>query len=1460
MTAFTVFSLLRTPSFQIFAGRLVAGFLTEKLNHEIYMDKLRITESLFVQVNGLKVKDYQKNDLLDVDEMRVKIDWLSLKDHMIIFEKVSLDSGGFYLEKYSGDTVLNLAFFLDAFSKDSLQPDDSLPEPVWSLYCKELLIDDFSFFLDKELYDTVDEGMDYNHLAVSNVFIDIKEIAVIGDSVSAFVEHISCQERSGLELLNFSGDTRISSTGIRLKGGQISTGQTSLDLDLDFMYDNYDQLSYFLDSVRIRSKIRSSLITLSDVGYFAPELLTMEDPVMFSGKIDGTVSNYTATDLKLNLGEITEFEGSLTMKGLPDFDSTFISLNIISLNTTPDDISGFNLPLDNPNIKLPSQLRGLGLTSISGCFLGYISEFELDLDVLSDVGTVKINGTYSENEIVDNVLFSSDISGRGVNLGEILSNDMLGTLDFDLEAEGSGPSLEQLEMVVNGWINQFEFKDHWYEQIIFGGTIKGKSFDGEFNVSDQSLLLGFNGLVNFNDSIPEFKFNLDIDKAEFYQLNLADRSEDMNLKVKVSGDFKGLDFDHFSGIIHASNLEYSENGEIYTLHDLLLSRIAKPGQLDSIRLRSDYVDGDLQGRFRVMDLITQLNSFVIGKEQDSSYILASTAKPQYVAFLFNIKDISQVTRLFIPQISISPGTLIKGKYDSREKYLDIEGSTNEVNISGIIIKGLSFSGVTVLNEFNLDIGMQQLAFQENNDGTSLGIDNLLTHVIIDEDSILYSLQWDNDLPDKPNKGMLDGFARFNSFSDFEAGILMAEANLYGNNWRIEKNNLFRLDSNRIEVDEFEIYKEDESFIVDGVLSDSPADTMTVYFDNWSLANFNPLLSDASIQTDGIINGKFGLFRNGKQNNIFAGINIADFSLNQVYFGDAEFNTRWLDADQALALDLNLYAKGTMENAYKILGVNGLYYPFDKKRNFDFDIAAQNLNISVLKPLLSSFSSHLEGFATGKLTLDGTNSKPLLLGKLKLQRAEMMVDYLNVIYSFSNEVEFTKNMIRFNELTVYDPSSNTAILNGGISHTYFKDMHLDLTIEPKNLLGMDLNRYQNEFFYGKAFATGTVKLTGPFDNLAINVDVKTEKNTNVAIPINYFVDVSENNFIIFSNQQDTIDDTDKNEIKVTGISLDLAFNVTKDANIEIYLPDNLGTLKAAGDGKLRIGVDPNGYLTMNGSYKIHSGNFVFSLEQLVSRRFDIMEGSQISWSGDIYDAEVNIVARYRLRTDLTGLGISMIDPDASSQKVIVFTDIRMTGNLFNPDLSFGITFPNMQDQTRQSIYAVLDTNDQGLMNQQAISLLVLGSFSSTGTGGTNPVNPAAIVSSTLSNMLSQISNDFNIGINYMPGDQVSSEQLEVALSTQLLDDRLIIDGNIDVMGANSSSQQTSSIVGDINVEYKLTPDGRFRVKAFNRSNDLTVFDDDSPYTQGVGVFYRKDFNNLKELFTRAGKSQQKKEKK
>jgi hypothetical protein len=1451
MAVFTVYSVLRTPSFQVLAGRLASGFLSRQFHNEIYLDKLRITESLYIDLQGLRVVDDHKNTMLKVDDLRVKLSGLSLKDHWIDFENVSLDSGGLYLHQYEGDTLMNLDLFLKGFSPDTTIIKDTVPAKDWNFYCENLLVNDFSFGLKQEPCDTSSDMINFNDLLINGIFVDLKEISINGDSIQAYIEHIACQEKTGLELLNLSGDAIVSQSGIRLHGGQISTGQTSLDLDLDFLYNGYDKLSYFLDSVRIVANFRSSLITLSDVGYFARELFNMDDPVMITGQVAGAISDFSAQDLSIKLGEFTEFDGDIAMKGLPDIDSTFFDLTIDSFTTTPEDIATFDLPIEGKNIPLPDGMQELGITGITGTFKGFLTNFNTDLVVKSDAGDLKIQGEMAQDSSGGNLLFSGNLLANSFHIGDLLNSDDLGTIDCELEFDGQGSTVADLDVEANGWIQNLVFKGHSYDKIVYGGRVKGKSFDGKLMVMDSALTLGYTGLVDLNGPLPVFDFNVDIEHAQLYRMHLLDRSEDATIKAGITGKFKGLNVDSSYGKLTIKNLLYLENGKYYKLDNLDLMRKKLANHSDSLRLRSDYIDADMSGNFTIIALVNQMIRFVLGKNDDPAVAKEMIDNPQVMTYEFRIKDLSPVTELFLPDIKVSPGIVINGHFDSRAPELELKGSVDQVDADGIKIKGINFSGITVLDEFNFDISTKKIILQENDDGTYLGLDNLVAHLSSADSLLNYSIQWDNDLVTNPNKGALDGFVKFRSMDNFEAGIMNAEANFGGNMWRVENGNLITIDSTAIGIRNFKIDKGEESFMVDGSLSSRSSDTLNLFFDEWELQNFNPFLENISLSLQGIINGKFGVFRNDGKLNLFANITVNDLNINDVYFGDAELKTHWLDADNALALDLNIYSKGTQENPYKILGVNGIYYPFDKKRNFDFTINAQNLNISVLEPLLSSFSSHVNGYATGKLTLRGTNAAPVLLGKLKLQRAEMKVDYLNVTYSFSNEVVFKEDMIEFNDLKVYDPKSNTAMLNGGIRHNHFNNMSLDLTIEPVNFMALNLDRYQNEVFYGTAYASGTVRLEGPFENLAIIVDAKTEKGTKVSIPINYSVDVSQNDFIVFTNLSDTAKKEHEGEVQIVGVSIDISTNVTNDADIEISLPGNIGNLKAKGNGKLRLGVDPNGYLTLSGSYVIQTGLFVFSLEQLVSRRFDILEGSKISWNGDINDAEVSIVARYRLRTDLSGLGISLIDPEASSQKVIVNTDIRMTGNLFNPDLNFGITFPNLQEQTKQAVYAVLDTNDKGLMNQQAISLLVLGSFSSTGTSGINPVNPAVIVSNTLSSMLSQISNDFNIGINYVPGDQVSAEQLEVALSTQLLDDRLIIDGNIDVTGANANTQKTSSIVGDINAEYKLTPDGRFRVKAFNRSNDLSLFNDYAPYTQGVGIFYRKDFNNIHELFRKAG---------
>jgi hypothetical protein len=120
----------------------------------------------------------------------------------------------------------------------------------------------------------------------------------------------------------------------------------------------------------------------------------------------------------------------------------------------------------------------------------------------------------------------------------------------------------------------------------------------------------------------------------------------------------------------------------------------------------------------------------------------------------------------------------------------------------------------------------------------------------------------------------------------------------------------------------------------------------------------------------------------------------------------------------------------------------------------------------------------------------------------------------------------------------------------------------------------------------------------------------------------------------------------------------------------------------------------------------------------------------------------------------------------------------------------------------------------------------------------------MLSNQLSNMLSKISNDFDVGVNYRPGDAITKDELEVALSTQLFNDKLSVEGNI---GNNANSQNANSLVGDVNIDYKLTEDGKVRLKAFNKSNDNSQTAINGAYTQGVGIFYREEFNTIGELY-------------
>jgi len=364
-------------------------------------------------------------------------------------------------------------------------------------------------------------------------------------------------------------------------------------------------------------------------------------------------------------------------------------------------------------------------------------------------------------------------------------------------------------------------------------------------------------------------------------------------------------------------------------------------------------------------------------------------------------------------------------------------------------------------------------------------------------------------------------------------------------------------------------------------------------------------------------------------------------------------------------------------------------------------------------------------------------------------------------------------------------------------------------------------------------------------------------------MDYSLEISDKDYIIFVDRSDSLEQdvelTDfgkikKNEDKLEyDINMDL--NITPRTNVTIYLPSEMGRIESEGRGKINMKTNTSGDFTMVGDYTIHDGLFHFSLGNLVNKRFDLVEGGRISWTGDPYTANLNIKGLYRVKTSLSSLGLMIDSTTTYRNKVNVDCYIILKNQLLNPDIRFEILFPDLNPDLKRMVYAELDTTNQAMMNEQMISLLVLGTFSYSNASNINLGTAAyySVLTNQLSSMLSKISDDFDIGVNYKPGDNVSQEEFEVALSTQLFDERLMIDGNFG-MTYDRTGQNASNIVGDVDIGYKITEDGQWILKAFNHSNvnswyNYANYDKVSPYTQGVGIAFRKEFTHISELFKR-----------
>jgi len=670
-------------------------------------------------------------------------------------------------------------------------------------------------------------------------------------------------------------------------------------------------------------------------------------------------------------------------------------------------------------------------------------------------------------------------------------------------------------------------------------------------------------------------------------------------------------------------------------------------------------------------------------------------------------------------------------------------------------------------------------------------------------------------------------------------------------WTISPGKIL-IDSTRTELSNIRVSHLDQFVSLRGVLSELPDDRLALDFNRFNLGNLNGPLRSSGFKLGGVLNGQASV-SGVYQNPLFTSqMNIDSLIVNNEMLGTSGINCSW--DDRRKLVNVEAY---TMRDNLKTLDINGTYAPAGEGR-FNLELALNKLRLNIFNPYVSGIFSDLKGMASGKATLTGSISRPLLNGQLNLQKSAFTVNYLKTRYNFTEKVQIENNNILFDKVRVFDAKGNSAYLSGAIRNRFLKDFQFDMTIRSDEFLCMNTTQADNKMFYGTAYGTDVLfKITGPPKNLVMDISATTGKNTSIKIPLSNEGKLNEYNFITIVTD-DTLDykeDSETNyQVNLSGLQINFDLTVTPDAEVQIIFDPKLGDIiRGKGSGNLNMKISTNGNFLMYGEYIIEEGDYLFTLQNFINKKFTIEPGGRIRWTGDPFNASIDIVANYQTKASLNDLFGTV---DERQTKIAVDDRLTMTGMLMKPDVKYGIYLPNADEETRLKLSNAISSTED--LNKQFISLLIQNRFipsntigqGSTGSGSSTYSNAAGVnasefLSNQLSHWLSQISNDVDVGINYRSNRAMKSDEVQVALSTQLFNDRLTINGSVDV-ATNAAVYATDNIVGEFDIDYKITKNGKFRIKTFNHVNNEMLYEN-APYTQGLGVFYKEEFNSVGELW-------------
>jgi len=1441
----TGYILLQHKGIQNKLTGYIMSVVSRNLKTSFTIGEVDLTFPYRLRLRNIYLEDLKKDTLLFAESLTIGVSKINPLKRVIKVNAANLKGAYVRLSVDSLDE-LNIRFIIDL-----LKGKGGASGPGWTIALNNIRLKESRFRLQLYPFRERDKGINFTDIRLYDLDATLHHFLPGKDSTTFTIKSLSCIEASGFKLQDLKADFRLSNQFIKFEELSIKTPVSVLKGNwarlLFNSWDDFKEIGIY-ENVNFVMDLKNSFINLSDLGFFAPAFYGTDQDILFSGRTKGTIGNLKVKDIEIQCCNVSSILGDFSINGLPSINEAFIYADFKELQTSGEDISLFHLP-GNRKLQVPERLNKLGTITYRGKFTGFIKDFVAFGSFGTSLGVVSSDLLFKP-DTSNYFSFSGRINAHDFDLGSFLDiRETLGNITMSITASGYA-SASDLKTEIGGEINSFDVKGYQYKNIQLSGTILNKTYNGDLFINDPHVNLDFHGKVDFSGKIPAYDFSANVTQANLYALNINKSDPDFNASFYIEANATGNNFADLNGEVRLLNSLFVKKDKQLQIYDFSVKSISQPGH-QSLHLSSDFMEADLTGQYDLTKagiFFKKIAHYYLPALIDSNHISHYSMNNSFrLSAVF--KNTKPIFDFFLPDYYVDESTTLEAGFDSKKQEINLDCSSPMVKINNLVWNDyhLGIRGDT--NRFDIESGGLSMVI---NDQIMLDNFTVISHAT--QDSVGFLARW-NNWEDIAYRGSIKANFLFtkppgNKYPHIAINILPTTVITYDTLWKINQCEIF-IDSNNVIVNNFSVNHEEEIFTLNGKVSSNPSDQIDLYFKNFNLGNLNIVTDERGFQVGGILNGDASLSSLFDNPLVVSTLKIDSLVVNKEKLGTADIRSTWNSKKKSL--EIQAYA---LRDKLKTIFIQGNYYLTN--RGLDFTIKLDKLRLNPFNPYLAKLVDNLRGIASGELALDGTIDKPVLNGEINLQKAAFTIKYLQSRYNFSERIKVVNNNIFFKDVRVFDSYGNRALVNGSLRNRYFKDLMFDIGIQADNVLFLNTRSTDNNMFYGTAFATGLVSISGSPSNMEMEISAKTEKNTVFNIPLSNEGELTEYNFITLLRENSETDPTsvkDEYKVDLSGMRMNFDLEVTPDAEVQIIFDPKVGDiLSGSGSGNLNMKISTSGNFVMYGDFTIDKGEYLFTLGNVINKKFIIDPGGWIRWNGDPVNASIDIMANYRTRASL---GELFGTEDQS--KTTVDCQVAMTGKLMAPTIRYDINLPQSEEETKINVKNVINSTDE--LNKQFISLVVLNSFvpsqnrtgmaegslASSNYSNVAGVNASELLSNQLSNWLSQISNDFDVGINYRPDKHVKGEEVEVMLSTQLFNDKLTVNGSVDV-ATNAAVYASNNIVGEFDIDYKLGKSGRFKLKTYNHvNNDYLI--DNSPYTQGLGFFYKEEFNTLKELLQR-----------